>query len=238
MRDRGLEQRAPGQRGEAAVRLAETGGGARDGARRGADPEHLRGLRREVDADRIHRVRPRAPQPETRDRDEVVEHARRTVVRAVDEHETPRARPRQRALGDPRDECGRNTGVDGVAALLKHLSARLGGELMTCGDGASHGARLLRLRALSSSAAVTRATPVLREATFAAGAAATLAAALVWLAPPGADLAEHAYQRTLFLHDGFALWNNFWYAGRYSFVTYRDRKSTRLNSSHTVISYA
>src|SRR5262249_1331354 len=34
------------------------------------------------------------------------------------------------------------------------------------------------------------------------------------------DLAEHAYQRTLFLHHGFALWNNFWYAGRYSFVTY------------------
>ena len=43
---------------------------------------------------------------------------------------------------------------------------------------------------------------------------------LVWLGPPGADLAEHAYQRTLFLHHGFALWNNFWYAGRYSFVTY------------------
>jgi len=69
-------------------------------------------------------------------------------------------------------------------------------------------------------AAVTRATPVFREATLAAGAAATLAAALVWLGPPGADLAEHAYQRTLFLNDGFTLWNNFWYAGRYSFVTY------------------
>jgi hypothetical protein len=67
---------------------------------------------------------------------------------------------------------------------------------------------------------VTRATPVLREATLAAGAAATLAAALVWFGPPGADLAEHAYQRTLFLHHGFAFWNNFWYAGRYSFVTY------------------
>src|SRR5438034_9601541 len=46
------------------------------------------------------------------------------------------------------------------------------------------------------------------------------AALLVWLGPPGADLAEHAYQRTLFLHHGFALWNNFWYAGRYSFITY------------------
>jgi hypothetical protein len=66
---------------------------------------------------------------------------------------------------------------------------------------------------------VTR-TPVLREATLAAGAAASLAAALLWLGPPGADLAEHAYQRALFLQDGFTLWNNFWYAGRYSFVTY------------------
>jgi hypothetical protein len=55
---------------------------------------------------------------------------------------------------------------------------------------------------------------------LAAGAAGLLAAALVWLGPPGSDLAEHAYQRTLFLDDGFALWNNFWYAGRYSFVTY------------------
>ena len=63
-------------------------------------------------------------------------------------------------------------------------------------------------------------TSVQREATLAAGAAASLAAALVWLGPPGSDLAEHAYQRTLFLNDGFALWNNFWYAGRYSFATY------------------
>jgi hypothetical protein len=43
---------------------------------------------------------------------------------------------------------------------------------------------------------------------------------LAWLAPPGTDLAAHAYQRTVFLQHGFALWNNFWYAGRYSFVTY------------------
>src|SRR5438045_4245664 len=50
--------------------------------------------------------------------------------------------------------------------------------------------------------------------------AAASASVLVWLGPPGADLAAHAYQRTLFLQDGFTLWNNFWYAGRYSFVTY------------------
>ena len=67
---------------------------------------------------------------------------------------------------------------------------------------------------------MTRTSVVQREATFAAGAAASLAAALVWLGPPGSDLAEHAYQRTLSLNDGFALWNNFWYAGRYSFVDY------------------
>lgn len=52
-----------------------------------------------------------------------------------------------------------------------------------------------------------------------ASAAAALAALLVWLGPPGADLAAHAYQRTVFLEHGFVLWNNFWYAGRYSFVT-------------------
>src|SRR6266540_6847952 len=59
-----------------------------------------------------------------------------------------------------------------------------------------------------------------REALFAGAAAASLAAMLLWLGPPGNDLAAHVYQRTLFLEHGFVLWNNFWYAGRYSFVTY------------------
>ena len=67
---------------------------------------------------------------------------------------------------------------------------------------------------------MTRASPLVREATLSAAAAGALAAVLVWLGPPGADLAAHAYQRALFLDHGFALWNNFWYAGRYSFVTY------------------
>ncbi len=55
---------------------------------------------------------------------------------------------------------------------------------------------------------------------LAAMLAASLAAALAWYGPPGTDLAAHLYQRTLFLKDGFALWNNYWYAGRYSLVTY------------------
>src|SRR5580765_3037381 len=55
---------------------------------------------------------------------------------------------------------------------------------------------------------------------LAAGSAASLAALLIWLGPPGTDLAAHVYQRTVFLHHGFQLWNNFWYGGRYGFVNY------------------
>ena len=58
------------------------------------------------------------------------------------------------------------------------------------------------------------------EGLLCSGTAALLAAALAWLGPQGTDLAAHAYQRTLFIEHGFRLWNNFWYAGHYSFVTY------------------
>jgi hypothetical protein len=67
---------------------------------------------------------------------------------------------------------------------------------------------------------VLRANPLAREAAICAGAAATIASALAWLGPPGSDLAAHAYQRAVFVQQGFELWNNFWYAGRYSFITY------------------
>src|SRR5947209_6567424 len=61
---------------------------------------------------------------------------------------------------------------------------------------------------------------LVREETLAAALAGVLAAVLVWAAPPGVDWAAHSYQRTFLLQHGFAIWNNFWYAGRYSFVTY------------------
>jgi hypothetical protein len=64
------------------------------------------------------------------------------------------------------------------------------------------------------------ASPLAREATLTSGAAAALAAALAYGGPPGADLAAHIYQRAVFVHQGFTLWNNFWYAGRYSFISY------------------
>jgi hypothetical protein len=67
---------------------------------------------------------------------------------------------------------------------------------------------------------VLRANPLAREAALSATAAATIASLLAWLGPPGSDLAAHAYQRAIFLQQGFELWNNFWYAGRYSFITY------------------
>jgi len=58
------------------------------------------------------------------------------------------------------------------------------------------------------------------EALLAAAVAAVLATLLFALAPAGSDLAAHVYQTFFLRHDGFALWNDYWYAGRYSFVTY------------------
>lgn len=62
--------------------------------------------------------------------------------------------------------------------------------------------------------------PLVREAFISTAIAATLAAVLLWARPPGVDWAAHTYQRGFLLQHGFAIWNNFWYAGRYSFVTY------------------
>jgi hypothetical protein len=61
---------------------------------------------------------------------------------------------------------------------------------------------------------------VSREAVLCAALAATIGALLIWFGPPGTDLAAHVYQRALFLRHGFTLWDDFWYAGRYSFVDY------------------
>jgi len=62
--------------------------------------------------------------------------------------------------------------------------------------------------------------PAAREALACAAIASVAAALLAWLAPPGGDLAAHLYQRRLFLSHGFTLWDDYWYAGRYSFVGY------------------
>jgi hypothetical protein len=59
-----------------------------------------------------------------------------------------------------------------------------------------------------------------RETAISLALATSLAAILLWATPPGIDWAAHAYQRTFLIEHGFTIWNNFWYAGRYSFVTY------------------
>ncbi|MHB8643454.1 MAG: hypothetical protein ACYDA3_11295 [Gaiellaceae bacterium] len=64
------------------------------------------------------------------------------------------------------------------------------------------------------------AAQVRREALLSGLAAAAIAAFLIAVGPTGVDLAAHEYGRTLFLHAGFVVWNNFWYAGSYSFVGY------------------
>ncbi len=50
--------------------------------------------------------------------------------------------------------------------------------------------------------------------------AAALAAIVVWVGPPGTDFAAHVFQLNVYLHHGFELWTNYWYAGRYTFVGY------------------
>jgi hypothetical protein len=67
---------------------------------------------------------------------------------------------------------------------------------------------------------VTRLARLHREAAVSAAAAASLGATLVWLGPPAGDLAAHSYLRSLFLHHGFTLWDNLWYAGRFTFLSY------------------
>ena len=68
--------------------------------------------------------------------------------------------------------------------------------------------------------ALRRPRSLLYEALAAAAVSAGLSTLLFWLGPPGSDLAAHLYQRYVFIEHGMALWNNFWYSGRYSFVTY------------------
>ena len=63
-------------------------------------------------------------------------------------------------------------------------------------------------------------SPLALQAFLAALLAAGVSLALLWRGPAGADLAAHVYQRSLYLQHGLSLWNNFWYAGRYSFITY------------------
>lgn len=64
------------------------------------------------------------------------------------------------------------------------------------------------------------ADAIIREALIVAALAGFLAALFAWLGPPGNDLAAHIYLRWEFLQHGLVFWNNYWYSGRYSYITY------------------
>ncbi len=61
-----------------------------------------------------------------------------------------------------------------------------------------------------------RSSPAVTNAAL----AASLAALIAWLGPPGTDFAAHVFQLDVYLKHGFELWTNYWYAGRYTFVGY------------------
>jgi len=127
--DRRLQQLPPGQAAVRPVHGLEAERGAGHRARRLADPEHLRRLAvaAEADVDRVHLRAARPRQAEPRSRDEEVGDARRAAVRGQDERKPAGPRARERALGDPAGERGRDTGVDRVAAFLERPG--------TCGRG-------------------------------------------------------------------------------------------------------
>ncbi len=62
--------------------------------------------------------------------------------------------------------------------------------------------------------------PRARFAGVCAATAGAIAGVLYYGGPPGVDLPSHVFQTWLYSHAGFNLWNNYWYAGRYEFVTY------------------
>ncbi len=73
--------------------------------------------------------------------------------------------------------------------------------------------RIGRIREASANA-------LIKEALLAALLAGSLTALFAWLGPPGNDLAAHVYLRWEFLQHGLVFWNNYWYSGRYSYITY------------------
>jgi hypothetical protein len=60
-----------------------------------------------------------------------------------------------------------------------------------------------------------------RTAMLCAVIAAIVAALTHVLGPPAADAPAHAFQTLSFVRHGFALWDNYWYAGSYQYVLYR-----------------
>jgi MFS family permease len=67
---------------------------------------------------------------------------------------------------------------------------------------------------------MTARSSLRREVALTTGLALAFSTLFVWFGPPGTDMAAHIYQKLLFMRHGLVLWDNRWYAGRYSFITY------------------
>src|SRR5262245_27636903 len=78
-----------------------------------------------------------------------------------------------------------------------------------------------RMRATVRVPGITEVPALLaRRPLLAAAVAGLLTLAVCLLGPPAGDAAAHNYQVQMWGEHGWRLWDNFWYAGRYSQVNY------------------
>src|SRR3954469_14546482 len=105
-----------------------------------------------------------------------------------------------------------------TSGSLCTISRTSAGQFMSRSSHAEHHGRIARLR-LTAEGLGRRLPAGVRRPLVDALVGSAIAAVVVWAGPPGNDLAAHLYQRNLLLHHGYELWDNFWYSGRYSFVT-------------------
>ena len=142
--DRWLEEVAPGERAEGAVRVLQPERGAGDRAGGSADVEDLGRAAAEVHVHAVHVREVAVVEAEPGDGDEEVVDPSGAVTGAVDEHEPARAGAGERALGDPGDERRSDGRVHGVSAGGEHVGACLCGQRVTGCDCPSHASRLAR----------------------------------------------------------------------------------------------
>jgi len=68
--------------------------------------------------------------------------------------------------------------------------------------------------------ALPRLAPAARDALVAMVLAGVIASLLLAFGPPGVDAAAHLYHTRAFEEQGWRIWDNYWYAGRYELVNY------------------
>ena len=72
----------------------------------------------------------------------------------------------------------------------------------------------------SAPVALPRLGRIGRDAVVAAVLAGLIASLILAVGPPGVDAAAHLYHTRAFEEQGWRIWDNYWYAGRYDLVNY------------------